>query len=534
MNLRWLLRRTALWVCVLAFSMTTTYGRTQELTQLPKGHVPAIVTEGKAQRLGAMPTSESLRLAIQLPLRNQEELHALIQRLYDPSSPDYHHYLSVEEFTKRYGPTAGDYQAVVEFATSHGFAVGAEPSNRLLVNITGTVAQIERTFHIKMGIYQHPWERRTFYSPDREPSLNLNVAVAHIFGLSDFSSVKEGWMHRVADASGSGAAGDATWNTGSGPGGSFLVGDLRAAYYGGTALTGSGQCVGLYELGGYDPADVTNSFDGVSYTVPVNNVLIDGASAGVTPGNDDIEQVMDIVAAIGMAPGLSQARVYIGPPNAWGDVNVINSMAAENQCKQLSSSYSWSNPNYVQDNGIFQEFAAQGQTFLNCTLDDGSYGTSFPFTYPQDDIWVTAVGGTDLITSGPGGSWVSESGWSQSGGGQSMNGFGIPDWQVPAINSSNGGSTSIRNVPDLSAEANTDNYLCYTSSGSQTCSPGWGGTSIATPRWAGFLALVNQQSVAQGMSTVGYLNPTLYTIGLSSNSSNVFHDITSGNNDCCG
>jgi hypothetical protein len=505
----------------------------QEPIQVLQGHVPPAIAQGTVRRLSTMAGAETLRLAIQLPLRNQAELSARIRRLYDPSSPDYHHYLSVAEFTERYGPTAEDYAAVAGFARSHGFALGAPPANRLLVNITGTVAQVEEAFHVNMGFYRHPYEDRSFYSPDREPALNLPVPVAHIIGLNSFSSVKKGWKRREAGPNVSEEAEDTFSGTGSGPGGSFLVGDLRAAYYGGTALAGAGQCVGMYELGGYDPADVTASFHGVPYTVPVNNVLIDGAIAGVSPGDDDIEQVMDIVAAIGMAPGMTQVRVYIGPPDAWGDVNVINSMAGENQCKQLSSSYSWSNPDYIQDNGVFQEFAVQGQTFLNCTLDDGSYGTSFPFTYPQDDIWVTAVGGTDLITSGPGGSWVSESAWTQSGGGVSMNGFGIPDWQVPAINSSNGGSPSLRNVPDLAAEGNTDNYLCYTSSGSQGCANGWGGTSIATPRWAGFLALVNQQSVAHGLATVGYFNPLLYSLGMGSGYHEAFHDIVSGNNDCC-
>jgi hypothetical protein len=522
---------------VLAFFLVSPCGQaqqpTQPVTQPLTGHVSPAITQGKAPLLGAMAASEPMRLAIQLPLTNQAELSALLQRLYDPSSSDYHHYLSTGEFTERFGPSTEDYQAVVDFAKSNGFTVGQPAGNRLLINITGTAAQVEAAFHVKMGIYQHPTESRSFFSPDREPSLNLQVPVAHIIGLNSYSGVKNGAKYREGGQSGNGTTGNAASNTGSGPNGSFLVGDLRAAYYGGTALTGSGQCVGMYELGGYDPSDVTNSFGGVPYNVPLNNVLIDGASAGVTPGGDDIEQVMDIVAAIGMAPGLSQVRVYIGPANAWGDVNVINSMATENQCKQLSSSYSWSNPDYAQDNGVFEEFAAQGQTFLNCSLDDGSYGTTFPFTYPQDDIWVTGVGGTAVITSGPSGQWVSETAWTNSGGGMTINQIGIPDWQLPAINAGNGGSTTLRNVPDIAAEGNTDNYLCYTTSGGQSCADGWGGTSIATPRWAGFLALVNQQLVSQGKPPVGYLNPTLYAIGLSPGYNSIFHDITSGNNDCC-
>ena len=59
---------------------------------------------------------------------------------------------------------------------------------------------------------------------------------------------------------------------------------------------------------------------------------------------------------------------------------------------------------------------------------------------------------------------------------------------------------------------------------------GYGGTSFAAPRWAGFLALVNQQSVANGKGTVGFINPTLYNLGTSASRSTAFHDITSGSN----
>ena len=93
-------------------------------------------------------------------------------------------------------------------------------------------------------------------------------------------------------------------------------------------------------------------------------------------------------------------------------------------------------------------------------------------------------------------------------------------------NSSNGASTTIRNLPDVAAEGNFDNYLCDQGS----CSGTWGGTSFAAPRWAAFLALVNQQVVANGGSTLGFVNPAIYSIGFGSSYTSDFHDITSGNN----
>jgi kumamolisin len=138
------------------------------------------------------------------------------------------------------------------------------------------------------------------------------------------------------------------------------------------------------------------------------------------------------------------------------------------------------------------------------------------------------VGGTDLTTNGAGGSWKSETAWSYSGGGISPNKIAIPSYQktTGVITTANKGSKTYRNSPDVAAEANFDNYICYDG----TCAGGWGGTSFAAPRWAGYLALVNQQSVAKGRSTLGSINPTIYKIGLGSTYYTDFHDIISGSN----
>ena len=87
-------------------------------TQKLQGHVPAIVTQ--LQPVGNLSGSEHLHLAIGLPLRNQTMLTELLQRIYNPASPDYHHYLTSEQFAKMFGPTEQDYQAVVTFAKTHG------------------------------------------------------------------------------------------------------------------------------------------------------------------------------------------------------------------------------------------------------------------------------------------------------------------------------------------------------------------------------------------------------------------------------
>ena len=516
---------------LLGLSAFSVPGLSQESRQVLHNHVRPAVSSGQAALVGALPATQQMRVSIVLPLRNQAELNALLGRLYDPSSPDYRHFLSVEQFTEQFGPTAGDYQMVVDFARSNGLSVTDTPANRLLVPITGTVAQIEKAFHVSMKVYQHPTENITFFSPDREPSLDLGVQVAHIAGLNNFS-IPRPMLTKAAVGQ---VAADAI---GSGPDGQYLASDIRAAYYGGTALTGSGQAVGLFELDGYYLADVNlvYSNSGQSYSVPINNVLLEGATGDPISG-DDAEEVIDIVQAIGMAPGLSQVRVYIANYSYFNDADVLNAMAAENICKQLSISWSWEPDDPSVDDPIFQEIAAQGQSLFTASGDYGAYDPPYWVSwYPAEEVYVTDVGGTSLITNGPGGSWMSETAWNNSlnasGGGPSPDGNAIPAWQIGVANSSNGASQTLRDVPDMALEADTDNFNCTVG----VCLDGWGGTSFSAPRWAGFMALVNQQAVAAGtapLGGLGFINPAIYSIGNSSNYGSAFHDITSGNDDCC-
>src|SRR5271166_4500203 len=514
--------RTSL-ICAAMFLMFTILGHAQQPLQLLHNHVRPAVAGGKAVAVGVLPSTQRLNLAIMLPLRNQSDLSGFLDRLYDPSSPDYHQFLTVAQFTERFGPTEQDYQAVVAFAKANGFTVTDTPANRLLVDINGSVGQIEKAFHVGMKVYLHPTENRTFYSPDREPSLDLSVAVAHIAGLNNFSIPRPMLKKATAQQQ------MVHSNAGSGPGGAYLGSDMRAAYYYGGTLTGIGQAVGLVEFDGYNLSDVTKTFDGQQYSVPINNVLIDGASAG--SDGDDGEQVLDIVQAIAMAPGMTQVRVYIAPITTHigvGDVDMFNKMATENIAKQLSCSWGWNPADTAANDPIFQEFAAQGQNLFVASGDAGAYtgSNATDYSYPAEDVYVVAVGATDLTTNGAGGPWQSETAWADSGGGPSDNRFAIPSWQVGVADSSNGASTTIRNVPDVAAEGNFDNYLCDQGS----CSGTWGGTSFAAPRWAGFLALINQQSVANGNTPLGFINPAIYSIGQGSSYDSDFHDITSGNN----
>jgi subtilase family serine protease len=486
---------------------------------LPTRHVRKEISSGEAHFVSRLPATRPLRLDIALPLRNQSELNDLLQRLYDPESPSFHQFLSVAEFTGRFGPSPEDYAAVIRFAEQNGLTVTGTSVNRVVLSVAGSVANIERAFQVTMASYQHPTEPRTFYSPDREPSpAGLRVPLWHISGLNNFSLPHSASLRRNLEATGN--------VTGSGPGGDFLGSDMRAAYYGGTAYTGAGQSLGLAEFGGYNIADVKAYFASVGQplNVPVLGVSTDGSPLTCTGGCTDLEQALDIEEAISMAPGLSQVRVYVALAS---DVDIFNEMATENISKTLSCSWGWSPEDPSSDDPIFQEFGAQGQTLFVASGDQGAYKAGELDLYPAYDGFVVSVGGTVLTTKGAGGPWESETAWSDSGGGIAPN-IPIPSYQqiTGVITPANQGSLTLRNSPDVSIEANTDNYVCYDGG----CSGGWGGTSFAAPRWAAYVALLNQQRAANGMSSIGFFHHTIYTTGVGAGYSSFFHDITTGSN----
>jgi subtilase family serine protease len=482
-------------------------------------HVPAAVASGVAPLVGHLPSAQRVSLAISLPLQDEAELDDLLQQIYDPQSSNYHKYLSVGEFAARFGPALADYVALIRFARANGLTLVDVPENHMVVDVEGPVANVESAFHVTLGVYQHPTEGRTFYAPDREPTVEVDVPLLHVSGLDNYTLPRAKNIRSAQPPNGM------SKTTGSGPGGDFIGSDMRAAYYGSGSLKGAGQAVGLFEYAGYDISDVKNFFVQVKQPlkVPVHGVSLNGVSLSCPPKScDDSEQVLDIEMAISMAPGLKGVIVYVGS----SDVSIFNKMASDNLAKQLSCSWGWSDDETSLD-PIFKEMAVQGQSVFVATGDSGS-STPGNVVWPADDPYITAVGGTDLTTTGPGGAWKSETGWVGSAGSPSKNKIPIPSYQqLPGvITALNHGSTTLRNYPDVAAEANTNQYSCYDGG----CSGGNGGTSYAAPQWAGLIAMANEQAVANGGSTLGFLNPALYAIGVGSNFDSDFHDIVSGSN----
>lgn len=497
------------------------------------GHVPAAISRYHLKPTGQLAPDSVLNLTISLPLQNQQALNNLLQQVYDPSSSNYHHYLTPDQFNAQFGPSDEDYKMALNFAKVNGLNVVATYSNRMILDISGKASDIEKAFQVRLHTYHHPTEKRDFYAPDTEPVVSSVLPVFHVSGLDNYL-VPHPLLRQLPMPKpdlGSGISSNVRPDLGSGPNGEYMGKDFRAAYAPGVTLDGTGQAIGLFELDGYFTADI------ISYeaqaglpNLTLTNIAVDGGVPNPT-GAGDPEVSLDIEMDISMATNASQIVVYEAP-NGFrnSSVDLLSRIASDDSCRQISSS--WGIGDDPAFDVFYVEMALQGQSFFQASGDDGVYYPGIPEW--ADDTNITLVGGTTLSTAGPVGAWTSETVWNWfssgigqagSGGGTNINGVPIPSWQQGINMTTNGGSTTLRNVPDVALTA--DNiYVVYENG----LSGYFGGTSCAAPLWAAFTALVNEQATNSGVAPMGFLNPAIYSIGKSANYTNCFHDIATGNN----
>jgi uncharacterized repeat protein (TIGR01451 family) len=491
------------------------------------GHVPAAVSRYHLKSTGRLAPDTVLNLTISLPLQNQPALNNLFQQVYDPSSSNYHHFLTPGQFNAQFGPSDEDYKMALNFAKVNGLNVVATYSNRMIFDVSGKASDVEKAFQVRLHTYHHPTEKRDFYAPDSEPLVSSALPVYHISGLNNYLIPHP----LVRQLSATNDLSNVKPNLGSGPGGEYMGKDFRAAYAPGVTLDGTGQNIGLFELDGYYSADIA-SYEAQAglANLTLTNVNVDGGVPNPSFGGS-MEVFLDIEMDISMATNASQIVVYEAPnglPNS--SVDLLSKIASDDSCKQISSS--WGIGDDPAFDVFYVEMALQGQSFFQASGDDDAYYPGIPEW--ADDTNITLVGGTTLSTAGPIGAWTSETVWnwfnsgegqSGSGGGTNINEVPIPGWQQGINMTTNGGSTTLRNVPDVALTA--DNIFITFGNGFTTPV---GGTSAAAPLWAAFTALVNEQATNSGVAPVGFLNPAIYSIGKSANYTNCFHDITTGNN----
>ncbi|HTB85799.1 MAG TPA: protease pro-enzyme activation domain-containing protein [Candidatus Sulfotelmatobacter sp.] len=479
-------------------------------------YVPAVVAQKAVRPINRLPATNELHLALSLPPRDEAGLTEFMREVYDPASPQFHHFLKKGEFAARFGPSPADYAKVIHFAETNGFKISATHASRLVVDVTGKVSEVEHALHVRLSSFRHPKENRNFFAAEAEPSWDAALPISHVSGLDNYSlphpNVK---LHQI---------GSATPRDGSGPGGTFMGNDFRQAYVPGSPLDGTGQNVALVQFDGFYGDDITNYENTIGLTNPpaVTVMPVDG---GVTnEGDNDVEVTLDIEMVLAMSPGVSNILVYETTNGAaWEDI--LSQIADDDSAQQIGCSWGGGGPNPAAE-VIFQQMAAQGQSYFNATGDSDAFVG--PIEFPSESPNITQVGGTALMTDSNG-DYVSETVWNQGSGSGSSGGSSlsvpIPPWQLGMDMTANGGSTVYRNVPDVALTA-SNVFLIYNHGAEAEAV----GTSCAAPLWAGFTALVNQQAALQSQPPVGFLNPAIYGICRGSNYVATFHDTVTGDN----
>ena len=522
----------------------------------------AIVQPGSL--LGALSPTQTLPLAIALKPRNQAALDGFIGDIYDPTSPNYKHFLTPAEFTSRFLDPSARAQ-VDDFLLSQGLQVH-DSGLGTVIDASGTVAQVQQAFHVHIGNYQT--SAGTFYASNLTPALPTAIAglVQGIAGLDNLPAAQPQIMHPTPKPSGSSAAiaSNATPQgcsgaTGvAGADGAYVPNEFASAYdFTGVGNQGQGQTVALFEGDDYLFSNIqtfatcfgisVSNGSPVAGSVTVQRKPVDGGVAGPSGTDGQSEVELDMETVLGLAPKLAALQVYEAPGTQVGLVDEYQQMANDDGARIISSSWGWCELDYPStmleaQNAIFAQFAAQGQSFVEASGDSGSSGclrsdgsTELAVDGASASPYTTSVGGTSLqLTSG---NAISSEGvwndWSEpdgAGGGGVSTYFAKPSYQT-GLGSF---SSTMREVPDVSADADpATGYVIYTAVCDDSCTDEWlaiGGTSAATPLWAAGLALVDEYLQNHAQPSVGFANPALYTILNSASYATALHDITAGDN----
>ena len=490
--------------------------------------------------------TETIEFALTLPLRNQADLQQELKDMYDVRSPHYRKFLTVAEFQQKYAPSMADYDALRQFAVDSGLTVVREPPGRTVLDVSGTIGGVSKLFNVQMSWRQNAaarnylWAEREATPPARLVALQGNAAMLRQ------KPPTPAFRRLGAKQPQPGA------NAGTGPGGSYVPSDIRTAYNLNPIQNG-GTPVALYELSTatYTDAGVYASTYGLNNPTLIQKT-VDGGSAEIA--QDEVMLDIEMVMAVSNPTSI---YIYTGaysstpdPTAGTGPLDTYIQIANDNLVGAVSSSWYTGCENDVEastknaQNSVFTQMAAQGMAMFIALGDQGAYnvgsgncvtgsGIGPQVLDPATQPYITSAGGTTLTTSSTQG-YVSETVWNELAIGEGATGGGvsafwsIPSYQTGLTATGSQFSTTLRNVPDMSLDADpVTGYNIYCSD----CFDGpWltiGGTSAVAPQLAAFWSIVGK-----GLGTrAGFANPTLYAIANNAATYAAgFHDVTSGNN----
>jgi kumamolisin len=534
---------------VLASGVAWTTAARPRLVRVPGHLLPALA---KATVVPSKPNGDAQPITLTLVLKRDDQtgFERYLKQLYDPHSPNFRHFLTQSQIADRFGPSREDYDDVVSYLRSNGLPLIAGAKNRLTVTVRGTRGAAERAFNTKIDDYRIG--SRTFQANSSDPQLppSLAARIEDVAGLSNLAQ-----PHRVFEAIDRlfcsaecrtslevscastcnplyqgmpGPACDACLAADQTKCIDKCVANKKAARAGNSAskdpgswlgMNGAGQTVGLVEFDTYNPSDVSDFVALAAADSNAANVTEVNVDGGATIGPGESEVLLDIDAILSVANG-AKVVVYDAPFTGASSFQAAFSAAINGNSTIISNSWAAcedqvSAADAQGIDSLFQTAAAQGITIVNGAGDTGSTcldGSPNTISVPADSPNATAVGGSSL-TNGPTYIYGSEKWWDGTldtpptgqGGFGSSKYFARPSYQA-SFN-----SNPMRSIPDVVDNADPANGVAICQEDAGGCPTGllYGGTSVAAPQWAAYIAILNE---AVGHN-LGFLNSVLYPLG---------------------
>ncbi|HUX03928.1 MAG TPA: protease pro-enzyme activation domain-containing protein [Acidimicrobiales bacterium] len=467
--------------------------------------------------------------------RHRTELTSLLAAISNPASANYRHFLTTAQFAARFGASANSVNAVRSYFASYGLHPGALSKGHILLHVSGSTPAIAHALDTSLVTVRRANGSLAaqFSAPASVPA-TLAHDVSAVAGLTSVTPPASASAPRAtAHTSAPGvcpSAGSSSTNAPNALGGytlgqQALLYGLNSAYAQG--FNGAGQTIGVYELGPYNVTDLHTYFNCYGENPAISDVAVDGGSTG--PSSD--EATLDIEEAAGLAPGAA-IEVYSAPNSGAGPLDAYQQMADDNTASVITTSWGTceSDPSGSPqaEQGIFEQMAAQGQTVLAASGDNGSSdcagvtNNALAVDDPASQPYVTGVGGLSVTGVSP----LVQTVWNDgtgSHGGAAGGGLSTlwsrPSWQIATGITS---TDTMRMVPDLSVMGDPGTgFIQYFG--------GWGaigGTSIGSPLMSAVVAVAAQRC---GQGRLGFINPALYAMAATG-----FIDVTTGNNDLFG
>ena len=378
--------------------------------------VTSLATPARAQiDLGPKVGSDIKNVSLSLKIHDQDKLEAFINSTVTAGSAQFHQFLTVDQFTARYAPSADEVQKVIQSLQAAGIQVTDVGANRLLLKATATVDALNRYFSVTIHEFAKPGQR--YHAPVTLPQVPAAIAgsVVAVTGLSS-EAVYHPKM-KAAAAFEPGAAVPVVLpsnGTATGVPGSFTVGDVANLYQVNplykAGISGKGRTIGIATLATFDQADAYGYWSTIGLTVKANRITevqVDGGAG--TAGAD--ETTLDVQQSGGLAPR-ANIIVYEAPNTEQGFIDVFGNAVIDNKVDTLS--VSWGAPEIATDpnltlaqDQIFMEAAAQGISMFAASGDAGAYDINNAYPYPiftqtltvdspASSPFITAAGGITL------------------------------------------------------------------------------------------------------------------------------------------